>query len=385
MATHDGGLAAVLHGPCEVEAEVAECGRVRIECVTKYPFGERLELVVHPQREGTFPIYVRIPGWCKSARCSLGDAKLAAGTWLRISKEWHEGDRVHVDFTASVEVRRWTQQNGAASVHRGPLTYALPIAERWTNLGTGGKFPDLEALPTTEWRYALDLAVAPSVAVEPDCRPPAQGDFRDPGLRLRAKVRSVPNWGTSYGLVGKLQRSPVRAQGQPTEVQLVPMGSARLRIAMFPVAGTSPDAHEWQPEPVAPKASHSHDDPFALSDGVWPKNSDDHAISRFTWWDHKGSEEWVQYEFAAAKQVSECTVYWFDDAPRGGQCRVPKQWQVLFRDGERWVPVAEPSGYGVAKDAAQKVTFRPVTTSALRLVVRLQDGWSGGVLEWECR
>lgn len=385
MATQDGGLAAVLLGPSEVEAEVAECGRVRIECVTKYPFEERLEFVVHPQRNGTFPIYVRVPGWAKATRCSLGKADVAAGSWLRLAKEWHEGDHVNVDFTAAVEVQRWPQQADAATVHRGPLTYAMRIAARWNPLGTGGAFPDLEALPTSEWRSALDLEVAPVVTPTPGSSPNARGDFQDPGLRLRAKVRAVPQWGTSHGLVGKLQRSPIRTETPANEVDLVPMGSAHLRIAMFPVVGTGDDARAWQPEPVPPKASHVHDDPFALNDGRWPANSDDHAIPRFTWWDHKGSEEWVQYEFAAPKRVSECTVYWFDDAPRGGHCRVPKQWQVQFRDGERWVPVAEPSGYGVAKDAPQKVRFAPVTTTALRLVVRLQDGWSGGLLEWECK
>jgi hypothetical protein len=28
------------------------------------------------------------------------------------------------------------------------------------------------------------------------------------------------------------------------------------------------------------------------------------------------------------------------------------------------------------------VTFTPIETTALRLEVRLQPGWSGGILEW---
>lgn len=42
-----------------------------------------------------------------------------------------------------------------------------------------------------------------------------------------------------------------------------------------------------------------------------------------TWWDHRGSAEWVQYDFAAPKKISSAEVYWFDDAGEG-QCRVPQ-------------------------------------------------------------
>ena len=38
--------------------------------------------------------------------------------------------------------------------------------------------------------------------------------------------------------------------------------------------------------------------------------------------------------------------------------------------------------YGVKPDAYNKVTFAPVTTTALRLEVQLQDGFSGGILRW---
>ena len=86
-----------------------------------------------------------------------------------------------------------------------------------------------------------------------------------------------------------------------------------------------------------PTASHCHsaDAVQAMNDGILPKNSIDHGIPRFTWWNHKGGEEWVALEFDEKKKFSQCEVYWFDDTGKGA-CRVPKSWQLSWKDGEKW-------------------------------------------------
>jgi hypothetical protein len=165
------------------------------------------------------------------------------------------------------------------------------------------------------------------------------------------------------------------------------MGAARLRIASFPVIGDGPDAHKWQapPEP-AYQASASHcfgsDTVRAIADGVSPRNSGDHSIARLTWWDHKGSTEWIQASFPKPKKVSRVELYWFDDTGLGF-CRVPATWRLLYRAGDSWKPVTGASEYGVAKDRFNRVTFDAITTTALRAEVKLQPEFSGGVLEWK--
>jgi len=119
----------------------------------------------------------------------------------------------------------------------------------------------------------------------------------------------------------------------------------------------------------------------ALNDQVEPKASNDHNLPRFTWWDHRGTREWVQYDFKTATRVSAVEVYWFDDTGTGS-CRVPKSWRLRFKDGTSWKPVSSPSAYGVSKDTANRVSFEPVVTSGLRLEAELQPGFSGGILEW---
>jgi hypothetical protein len=122
----------------------------------------------------------------------------------------------------------------------------------------------------------------------------------------------------------------------------------------------------------------------ALNDQAEPANSGDQAIPRFTWWDHRGTSEWVQYEFAAPRTVSAAHVYWFDDTGRGS-CRVPKTWSLSYRDGDTWKPVTAKGAFDTARDKFNQVAFEPVRASALRLETELQPGYSGGILEWRVR
>ena len=48
---------------------------------------------------------------------------------------------------------------------------------------------------------------------------------------------------------------------------------------------------------------------------------------------------------------------------------------------EDMIPCPEDP-YGVAKNEYNSLTFQPVTTDALRIAVQLQEGFSGGILEW---
>jgi uncharacterized protein len=122
----------------------------------------------------------------------------------------------------------------------------------------------------------------------------------------------------------------------------------------------------------------------AVNDQNEPRSSRDGSGSFFHWWPEKGSTEWIEYELAEPATVSEVEVYWFDDTG-SGECRRPASWRVLYKDGEEWKPV-EPAGpYGVEKDRYNRVAFKPVATSALKLEVALQAQWSAGIQEWKLK
>ena len=209
------------------------------------------------------------------------------------------------------------------------------------------------------------------------------------------RSKAIPQWTLDkHGLAAKLQASPAASDSLKENVTLIPMGAARLRISAFPVIGEGATAHQWiaptvsKPGKPAYKTSASHcfasDTTDALSDGAIPEKSSDLDIPRLTFWDHRGSAEWVQYDFAAPKKVSEASVYWFDDTGNG-QCRVPSSWRLLYQSGDAWQPVQTSASFGLKKDGWNVIEFSPVKTTALRLEVQLQDKFSGGILEWQVK
>ena len=121
-----------------------------------------------------------------------------------------------------------------------------------------------------------------------------------------------------------------------------------------------------------------------VNDGEEPTKSNRSGGSSFDWWPTFGTTEWLQYDFPKAASVSEVQVFWFDDTGNGG-VKVPARWRVLYKDGDQWKPVVNPSPYTVALDKYNVVIFAPVNTTAVRLEVTAQQGVSSGVIEWKIR
>ena len=332
---------------------------------------------------------------------------------MRIDREWKNSDVITLGLPMDITVRQWAANHNSVSVNYGPLTFSLKIGERyqredssrtaigdsaWQKTADPSKWPSFEIYPTTPWNYGLVLneaQPAKSFTVKQGAWPADDFPFTPEScpIQITAQARQIPEWTIDrYGLCGVLQDSPV-ATAQPTQdIALIPMGAARLRIASLPTVSNGTNAHKWHESlsirtgKPAYRASASHcfsgDTIDALSDGIEPVNSNDEDIPRLTWWDHRGTAEWVQYDFAAPKKISSTEVYWFDDTDNG-QCRVPESWHLLYKSGDIWIPIGAAADFQVKKDGWNRVQFPPVETTQLRLEVQLQSQFSGGILEWK--
>lgn len=431
LGTADNGLAAVMYAPSEVTAKVRNGVEVTIREDTKYPFDDTVRFTVLTIQPVAFPLTLRVPGWCSEPVVKVngtvtqlaatpfpsalreGEApaepsaaephpagNIPAARYVQITRTWNAGDTVELQLPMAIRLRTWAKNDDSISVDRGPLTYALKIGEKYARYGGTDAWPAFEVLPTTPWNYGLVLdAQDPAKSFKLETHPwdgTAQPFALDATpLTLQARARKIPNWklDPQVHLVGKLQPSPAESTEPEETVTLVPMGCARLRIASFPTIGSGQHAHEWTYTDPPALASHVFDDIGALHDGKLPKDSNDHSIPRLTWWDHKGTTEWVQYNFKTPRALTRCAVYWFDDTGAGGACRVPASWRILYRVPkqtgadqdvqEEWRPVETDAAYGCQADQMNAVTFKPVTTDGLRLEVKLQTDFSGGILEWQ--
>ena len=117
-----------------------------------------------------------------------------------------------------------------------------------------------------------------------------------------------------------------------------------------------------------------------------PRRSSDTSKPYHYWWLKRGTQEAISYRWDEAQRVREVQVYWVDFDHYDGNFRVPESWRLYYEnaDGE-WREVEDHEPYTVLKDCYNSVRFRPVETKSLKMVVKLREGQSGGVLEWKVR
>jgi len=119
----------------------------------------------------------------------------------------------------------------------------------------------------------------------------------------------------------------------------------------------------------------------AAADGYIPDDSSLQVVPRFTWSPKKGTEEWLQYEFPKAKTISKAEVFWFE--PFEHTTLLPTEWKVVYRTkAGTWEPVETKDKYEITPDKLNQVSFKPVETDAIRLIVQLPAGEGGGVYEF---
>lgn len=361
------------------EADIDVAGRkVSLTQETRYPWAGVTRLAIGPEAAGEFAVHVRVPGWAV-AKPVPGDLYRYAdgegeGPEFRVNGEgvrpamekgyavfrraWKAGDAI--EMALPMPVRRVLaheavkEDAGRVAVERGPVVYC---AEGADNRGS-----------------VLDLVLPDGAALVAEERRDLLGGLtviRGKGARVRRDDGGEP-------------------VEEAAEITLIPYyawchrgaNPMAVWLARTAAVAKAPPKATIAGESVA-TASHCHgsDATDALHDGIEPTGSGDHGVPRFTWWDHRGTKEWVQYEFAKPARVSSVAVYWFDDTGRG-QCRVPATWRLLERKGDAWAPVYGAGVFGVAKDSWNTVRFPAIETAALRIEVQLREKYSGGILEW---
>lgn len=270
LATPDNGLCAALYSASEVNAQVGDGTTVRFTEDSHYPFESQIKFTFHAAQPVSFPLYLRVPGWCDVATVSVNDHKLnvasAAGKYFRLARIWTEGDSIVLNLPMKLSVQTWTANHDSASVNYGPLTFSLKIGERYvkqdstqTAMGDSGwqkaadpsQWPSFEIFPTSPWNYGLVLdKTNPDRSFALQRRPWPKDDYpfttESAPLQLTVSAKQIPQWTLDrYGLCATLQPSPVQSDEPVQRVTLIPMGAARLRISAFPTIASDASGHTW--------------------------------------------------------------------------------------------------------------------------------------------
>jgi len=128
---------------------VIEKNCVSLTQTTEYPWKEQVDITIRTDKELTFTLAIRIPGWCKNAEITVNgeDVKIATVSrkgYARITRVWRSGDKVEIMLPMPVErihahpdVRA---DAGKVAIQRGPVVYCLEEVDNGPNL------PDLSLL-----------------------------------------------------------------------------------------------------------------------------------------------------------------------------------------------------------------------------------------------
>lgn len=341
-----------------------ESGHVALTQTTEYPWNGTVTIKVDPEQAGSsFALRLRIPGWLQqhpvasdlytytdapaSFTLKVNGSRVKATVsdgYATISRKWNAGDIVELDLPMNVRRikahDKVTADRGMLALERGPVVYCLEGQDQ-----PGGTVFDKYIPDGTDIQTAFDPELLGGIVV------------------LSGTVGDTPFKAIPY--------STWNNRGTDQMTVWIP-ASAEYATPV--------------PEPtIASRAkTYSGGTPaWGVNDQWEPRSSSDIDKPYFYWWLKKGGEESLEYEFDQPYTVSKVQVYWLDFDHYDGNYRVPESWKLYYKDGRRWKEVEALTPYSTEKDCYNTLEFKPIKTTGLKIAAQLQDGESGGIIEWK--
>ena len=371
-------------------------GDTEVELVqkTQYPWNGDVEIDVTPNKNDKFTLLVRIPGWAKNkpvpsdlyayvdgsnpqvkvlVNGSETKKHTRAGYWV-IEREWKKGDKV--TLTMDMPVRRVEANpqvrydKGLLAMERGPILYALESIDQKRD-------------------YIFDIVIPRDSKIESHF----EKNLLNGVVVLEGNAFVVEKDSASGKVIEK-----------PLTFKAIPYSTWNNRGIGQMVVWT-PATKEYaivKPEPTIASEAMPVDG-WGFNDQFEPTSSDDINTPYHYWWLKAGTEESIGYKFKKPERISSVEVYWLAFDHYDVIYKAPESWKLLYKTGNTWKEVKNTSPYGTELDKYNKVSFEPVTTTELKIVVQLQrpktekaaeengpqvvdvgrKGYSGGVIEWK--
>ncbi len=351
---------------------------VSVSLRSNFPWDGKVEMSVNPGTGKKFTIKIRIPGWSRDEAIPENLYKFADSydknvkltvngenteLMLRdgyavLTRKWKDGDKIGIEFPMPVRIiaaaERVKEDAGKIAFQRGPVIFCA----EWPDNNSGNIMNLIvnQDDPITSGYISTLLAGTQLI--------------RTSGLQTRMTLK------------GEIEMF------SKEQITLIPYafwnnrGPGQMRVWL----PTSPERAHPLPAPTIAfsskiRASKMTKEISAINDQILPQNSSDNTVLHYDWWPEKNQWVWVEYDFKKPVTISNTKIYWYDDGP-GGNYRVPDEWEFLYLDENIWKPVETKSGYGVVKDSWNSVVFKRVKTASVKIKVKLNRDFSGGIYEW---
>lgn len=352
-------------------------GKIEISQTSDMPWNGNISISVQTENPTKSQLYIRIPGWTADNPMA-GDLysftekpsskpvfkvngeevspKFENG-YAIISKNWQPGDLVEIGFPFEIRKIKANENivddRGKMALQLGPIVYCAEWADN--------DDPDILSLvlpENTKLSSEFQSTLLGGVNV---ISGNAEGAIKNAAGEIETyprKFKAIPYYSWSH-----------RGPGQMAV--WIPTNKESSRVKSSPTIASKSKVEASLETPLIK----------GINDQQIPKNSADKTNTLYHWWPKTNETHWIIYNFEKPTKVSETEIYWLKDIPNGG-CDLPEDWKLFYKSGEKWVEVDAETPYPIMEDELNKLVFQPVTTSALKLEVRLSKEYSAGVHEW---
>ena len=232
---------------------------VLINEITDYPFKESVKFIINVKEKAEFTLKLRIPAWSTASKVTVnGRVYLQNGSdFYAVKRTFEDGDAVEIFFESEME---FIENAYGVSVKKGALLYALSIKEKRVNEGLRAlkneKYPRYSLYPESKWNYAVsanDFKNAKFLSGKTSGDPWKNGGNNS---KIVMSAYELKGWKLKKSVNGKKRLNPrgkvvkightcyftpkvpekiaKKNIGEKTQITLVPYGTTRLRIAIFP-------------------------------------------------------------------------------------------------------------------------------------------------------
>lgn len=386
-ATQGSDIYVNLYAQGDAELTTAN-GKVKMVQTTGYPWDGKVAIEVTPETEGQFAIRLRIPSWVKDAPANndlytyinkvknytlkVNGAAVQAAQgdgYATIARTWKAGDVIELDLPMEVRQIKANDQvevnRGKLAIERGPIMFCLEGQDQ-----ADGKVFNKFIPAGTPMEATYEAALLNGVMT-------LTGTAKE--VDLEGNVKDVPFKAIPYSTWNNRGRDHMTVWIAASQEVALPTPEATIASKAKTFVIQAPIQKD------APESASTLVEAWGANDQMEPKRSNDISTPYHYWWLKKGSLETLAYEFDQEYTVQNVEVYWLDFDHYDGDFRIPASWKLYYKVNGTWKEVEALNEYTVKKDCYNSLDFKPVKTTGLKIAAQLQEGVSGGIIEWKVR
>jgi DUF1680 family protein len=133
----DSGLYITMFGGNNLSTKLRDGSTLALQQQTEYPWNGNVRLTIQSAPAQPYSIYLRMPGWCKSAVLKVNGALVttshASSSFVQVKRKWKAGDKIEWVMDMPVTLLESNplveETRNQVAVKRGPLVYCIESAD----------------------------------------------------------------------------------------------------------------------------------------------------------------------------------------------------------------------------------------------------------------